>query len=498
MSKQVPNKTGHSTRLPSKQSQELKPSASMHCRSHPAKAETQIKLGHPQELVVDWQQKAVTKIGEVVEKNRSLQVFLDACVGCGACTDKCHYYQGTGDPNNMPVARQNLFRDVYNRYYTFSGKYLPKLVGARDMDETVLNDWYTYFHQCSQCRRCAVYCPFGIDTAEFAIAAREVMNAVGVGQKYTNEVVEKALNKGNNLGLSPRALKNTLEELEDDLQQETNRPIKLPLDVPGKDILLVTPSADFFAEPHVEGLLGYAKVLHQAGLSWTLSSQASEAANFAQFSGDHQHMQTLLLRIKSAAQELGVSRIVFGECGHAWRVAQNYFQGMVGSLEFLDPKYPVPQHICELTYDLIKQNKLRFNKNAHNDKIVTFHDSCNIARASSMGDMPDGQFIIPREIIKACCRNFVDMAEDTIKQQTYCCGAGGGMLTDELMELRGKGVIPRAQALKAVVEEYKVTHMVAICAICKSQFTQTLPQYGFAMDRILSLHQLVGDALILE
>ena len=56
---------------------------------------------------------------------------LDACVKCGACTDKCHYYIGTSDPKNMPVARQDLLRSVYRRYFTLAGKYFPKLVGAR-------------------------------------------------------------------------------------------------------------------------------------------------------------------------------------------------------------------------------------------------------------------------------------------------------------------------------------------------------------------------------
>lgn len=40
--------------------------------------------------------------------------------------------------------------------------------------------------------------------------------------------------------------------------------------------------------------------------------------------------------------------------------------------------------------------------------------------------------------------------------------------------------------------------MAAICAICKSQFTKVLPYYGFTMDQIVSVHQLVSNAIILE
>ena len=53
------------------------------------------------------------------------------------------------------------------------------------------------------------------------------------------------------------------------------------------------------------------------------------------------------------------------------------------------------------------------------------------------------------------------------------------------------------QVLKNVMEEEGVTHMAAICAICKSQFTKVLPYYGMDMNQIVSIHQLVSEAIIL-
>ena len=471
--------------------------AMAHSQPHVASPELQEPLGFPGGLVDDWQQVAIRKMGELVGKYRSLQVFLDACVKCGACTDKCHYFLGTGDPKNMPVARQDLFRKVYRRYYTFAGKYFPWLVGAEDFTREVLDDWYTYFHQCSQCRRCSVYCPFGIDTAEISMAAREIMDSIGLGQKYTNEVIGKVHKLGNNLGLPLPALNDTLKGLEEDVFEETRTRVRYPLDEAGAEILLVTPSADFFAEPHVDGLIGYGKVFHQAGISWTLSSHASEAANFGLFVGSYENMRKVALRIREAALELGVKRIVFGECGHAWRVAYGFLNTLAGPFDFLDSRYPVPQHIVEVTHDLIKRGTLTLDPSANDERRVTFHDSCNVARASRMGNIPGGQFVLPREILKAVCNHVYDMRADTIKQATFCCGGGGGLLTDELVELRVKGALPRMQALKEVVDRHNVTHLVAICAICKSQFAKVLPYYGFEMDQVLSLHQLVGDAIVL-
>nr|MBC8342561.1 (Fe-S)-binding protein [Bacteroidota bacterium] len=393
-----------------------------------AKEDHQKDCGFPGELVENWETVALDKMKEMTGKYRSFQVFLDICVKCGACTDKCQYFIGTADPKNMPVARQDLLRSVYRRYFTFAGKYFPKLVGAVDLTKDVMDDWYNYYHQCSQCRRCSVFCPYGIDTAEISMAAREIMASVGVGQKYCNEIIAKVYKIGNNLGLPERALADTLEGLEEDIEDETNVAVKLPLDVEGADILVVTPSADFFAEPHVDGLMGYAKVFHAAGASWTVSSYASEAANFGMFIGSYENMRKVSQRIRKAALDLGVKRIIIGECGHAWRVAYAFLNTLAGPFDFLDKNYPVPQHICEYTYDLIQKGALKFDKEANDDMRVTFHDSCNVARATRMGNKPGGQYFIPRAVIKAVCNHYYDMAPPTIHENTFCCGGGGGLL----------------------------------------------------------------------
>jgi Fe-S oxidoreductase len=112
-----------------------------------------------------------------------------------------------------------------------------------------------------------------------------------------------------------------------------------------------------------------------------------------------------------------------------------------------------------------------------------------------MGSMPGGQFVIPREIIKAVANRFHDMAPETICEATFCCGGGGGLLTDDLLELRVKGALPRMEALNNVVQQHGVNFMACICAICKAQFSKVLPYYGFDMSMVGGVHQLVGKAI---
>ena len=485
----------------------LVPDAMAQSMPYVASDKIQEAIGFPGKLEDGWENKAVAKLGELVGKYRSLRVFMDACVHCGACSDKCHYFIGTQDPKNMPVARQDLMRSVYRRYFTPAGKWFPKLVGAQDMTKEVLDDWFKYYHQCSECRRCSVFCPYGIDTAEVTMAGREILDAVGYGQKYSNEIIGKVHRIGNNLGLPGPALEDTLLGLEEDVKEETGAEVRYPLDVKGAEVLLVTPSADFFAEPHVESLIGYGKVFHAAGISWTLSSKASEAGNFGMFIGNYDQLRKIALRIREAALELGVKRIVVGECGHAWRVAYSFWNTLIGvgaggkdpfAIELqrqLDHRHKQPTHICELTWDLIQRGALKFDKEKNDHRVITFHDSCNVARASRMGNAPGGQFEIPRNIIRAVANHYVEMAPETTREKTFCCGGGGGVLTDELLDLRVKGALPRMEALRAVADGQGVNFMATICAICKAQFTKVLPYYGFKMNMVGGVHQLVSTAI---
>ena len=475
----------------------LKPGAMEGKGPFVASDKIQEALGFPGHLVDDWHDRAIARMGELLSKYRSFRVFMDACVHCGACTDKCHYFIGTQDPKNMPVARQDLLRSVYRRYFTLPGKLFPKLVGARDLTREILDEWHNYYHQCSECRRCSVFCPYGIDTAEITMAAREILDSIGYGQKYDNEIIGKVHKIGNNLGLPGPALIDTLEGLEEDVKEDTGIDVRFPIDVKGAEVLLITPSADFFAEPHIDSLIGYAKVFHATGTSWTLSSMASEAGNFGMFIGNYENMQKISSRVGQAVRELKVKRLMFGECGHAWRVAYNFLNTLAGPFDTLDKRYPVPQHICEFTYDLIQQGKLKLDRSKNDHIRLTFHDSCNVARASRMGDKPGGQFEIPRAILRASCNHYFDMDPATIREGTVCCGGGGGLLTDELMDLRVKGAAPRMKALKEVAEENGVTHLAAICAICKAQFSKVLPKYGFDMEAIVSVHQMVSNAIVL-
>jgi len=112
----------------------------MYC--YAAKAESVETLGLPNarpwnpveedwKLPDDWQQILHNGIKERLERFRTFKIFMDVCVRCGACADKCHFFLGTGDPKNMPVLRAELLRSVYRNDFTTAGKILQNIPGGQ-------------------------------------------------------------------------------------------------------------------------------------------------------------------------------------------------------------------------------------------------------------------------------------------------------------------------------------------------------------------------------
>ena len=56
-------------------------------------------------LPEDWQKIVLDGMAERLTKFRSFKIFMDTCVRCGACADKCHFFLGTGDPKNSNLSQ---------------------------------------------------------------------------------------------------------------------------------------------------------------------------------------------------------------------------------------------------------------------------------------------------------------------------------------------------------------------------------------------------------
>ncbi|MEW5722575.1 MAG: sulfate reduction electron transfer complex DsrMKJOP subunit DsrK [Thermodesulfobacteriota bacterium] len=453
-------------------------------------------------LPENWKEIVFEGMADRLRRFRSFQLFMDICVRCGACADKCHFFIGTGDPRNMPVLRAELLRSVYRRKFTRAGKIMAEMVGARDLDEQVLKEWWYYFFQCTECRRCSVFCPYGIDTAEITIMGRELLNLLGLNIDWIQTPVANCNRTGNHLGLQPHTYKDNAEFLLSDIEEYVGVEIKPNFNRKGAEILFITPSGDIFAEPGIYTFMGYLMLFDHIGLDYTWSTYASEGGNFGFFTSN-EIMKKLNAKMYAEAKRLGVKWILGGECGHMWRVINQYMDTMNGPADFLEkPVSPITGtkfenadstkmvHITEFTADLIRNNKLKLDPSRNDHWTVTFHDSCNPARG--MGLLEE-----PRYVLRNVCNNFVDMPDNCIREQTYCCGGGAGLNAGEYEVARMQGGFPRANAVRYVHEKHGVNMLACVCAIDRATLPPLMNYWVPEVD-VCGLTELVANALVME
>jgi len=489
------------------------------CWSYPTAAKNLEYLGLPNprewfptdddwKLPEDWKKTILDGMAENLAKYRSFRLMMDICVRCGACADKCHFFIGSGDPKNMPVLRAELLRSIYRKEFTTTGRLLGRLAGGRELTVEVLKEWYYYFFQCTECRRCSVFCPYGIDTAEVTMMARELMNLIGLSINWIMEPAANCQRTGNHLGIEPHAFADNIEFFLDEIEENIGIRPEVPINKKGADILFITPSGDVFADPAIYTLMGYFVLLDHLskkhGFSWTMSAYASEGGNFGLFN-HNETMKRLNAKMYRECERIGAKWILGGECGHMWRVVNQYMDTMNGpapdctisvptspvtGTQFKNARSTKMVHITEFTADLIKHGKLKLDPSRNDNYRVTFHDSCNPARA--MGLLEE-----PRYILRHVCNNFWDMPESTIRENTFCCAGGAGLGNDENMEMRMRGGLPRGNAVKYVQDRYGVNVLSCICAIDKATLVALVNYWNPGVE-VAGIHELLGNALVLE
>ena len=369
------------------------------------------------------QQSVISSINAIKDDPKSLRLYMDLCAKCGTCAEVCPVYYGKQDPKYNPANRSDLIRKLFRRHNTLAGKWLGPLAGAKDFDQAEFETWQEIFYACTTCRRCAQYCPFGIDNSVITRKARTILDALGRTPARLQKVVQTALDTRNTDGASAEAFKAAISFIEEEMRDEHGIDIRIPVDVVGAEYMYLPPSGD--ALVNIEATMGVAKVFHVLGMGdkWTMSSKCFDGANYGLFTGNDAHMKATNKACVDEAKRLGVKVLLMGECGHAHRVMKRM---MESSKWWGDLPFQVI-NCMEWTADQIRAGKLQFDK-SKNPESVTYHDPCNFAKSCNIIEAP-------RVILRAACADFREMTPHGA--ENWCCGGGGGLAAmNEILEFR--------------------------------------------------------------
>jgi len=394
--------------------------------------------------------------------------FFSSCVHCGMCAEACLFFTETSDPRYTPIYKLEPLRKVWKQEYTFWGKLTKALGIAKPLTDKDLADWETLVYDgCTLCGRCSMVCPVGNDLAYMIRKLREGMAASGNAPEGLVGATKRAITIGSPMGVKLPALQAQIRGVE----AETG--LKIPVDVENVDYMLLLSSMEIMNFPEFIGAVG--KIFEKAGVTWTISSEAFEATNSGIQIGVSDLAAELVQRIVDAAEKLKVKNVISPECGHAYMAIRWDGPNLVGKAFNFNVV-----HILEVLDELRKAGKLKLKDKEGGS--LTYHDPCQIARRGGVLEQP-------RNLMREMSENFVEMPE--AGQMNWCCGAGGGVSSNERAdELRIK-VFNRK---KSQLDSIKVDGMVSACSNCRIHLEEGLEEYHMELP-VLSLTETIAEHL---
>lgn len=408
-----------------------------------------------------------------------LDHFIRMSARCTRCTVACHIYQATNDPEDIPCYRSGLLLDVYKRHFTMGGMLKGRISGSDYLTDEKIQEMADSFWNCTACRRCALECPLGLDHGLITHLGRYILSEIGIVPRALAVSVREQLEgpTHNTSAIPVPALEDTLEFLEDEMFEEKSVKIKFPIDVDKAEYVFFTAVSDYLME--AETLMGIAAVLTATGASWTIGTGDYDGINYGLFYNDR-FLERIVKNVDAEAKRLHGNNILVGECGHASRTAKDFIPTFCGGKDAI----PVISMI-EYTHKAWKEGRLKLDPNVVTAK-VSYHDPCNFARQGWIVNQP-------REVLKAFCKNYVEMTPSG--ENNICCGGGGG--TVSIDEVRSYRTIIGGKSKAEQIRESGCELLVAPCANCKKQLREIVEDQGLNC-QVVGFHDLIYKAIVFD
>ena len=391
---------------------------------------------------------------------------LEVCSRCGLCKDACFAYASVPKLEYIPSWRAEVVRKIYKRYFKLSGRLFPYWGEAKEIDDETMKQLNEAAYTCTGCRRCMMYCPFGVDTQAIQSIAKLLLIGNESEPEILSMLADASIEKGKSLDLYKDSFMQGIRNLEKEViakwKGESDQII--PLGTKGANILYVA-----LAGAH--SIVPTASIFNSAKENWTLSF--FEAVNFGAFVGDPTKTQLIAKRIIDEATRLKVKEVVICECGTAFRVMKH----LVGKQPF------EVSHIAEVVARYLKEGRIRVEKDRIKG-LITYHDPCQSARNG-------GVIEEPRYVLSQLTSHFVEMTPN--REYNWCCGGGGGLVALENEDFR-------ESTGKVKVDQIKATGASIVstgCENCHTQLRFLGEKYNVGV-KVEFLTNMVANSLVLE
>jgi len=324
-----------------------------------------------------------------------------SCTECARCTTVCPAH-ATGRPLSPMKLITDIRQDLYDRTLR-KRQEVEDLVGGRIQVEEL---W-----SCTTCGACIDACPVLIDhVPTFTDMRRYLVLSEGQPPDKAAEALEGMTNRGN-----PWALAQA-----DRMKWATDTGLELPVMAEKKkaDVLYWVGCAGSYDPRNQEIARSFVKILQAAEVDFAvLGEEETCNGDSARRLGEEYLFETLAMQNIETLNQYEFDRIVT-PCPHCMHTLGTEYKDFGGDYEAV--------HHSQFIDELLASGKLKVASSGNGK--ITFHDPCYLGRYN-------GEYEAPRDLIRKIMAKSGQLVEmEQSREDSFCCGAGGGNMWYEMEE----------------------------------------------------------------
>jgi Fe-S oxidoreductase len=412
----------------------------------------------PREEFVNGNSFGVEKVTDFTWKD-----LLDSfsCTECGRCQEACPA-QTTGKSLNPRQVVHTLKTNLMaNAAALKSGAPLKMpLIG----DEAEGTNTEETIWACTTCGACIEACPVMIEQMPKIIKLRRYL--VEMKSLFPEELLnlfENMEQRSNPWGIAPTERAKWCSTME-----------VQPFEAGKTEYLFYVGCAGAFDSRQKHVTVALATILNSAGISWGILGRDEKCCGESlRRLGNEYVFDKMAKENVTLFQEKGITKVIT-QCPHCFSTLKNDYRQYGLEIEVI--------HHSEFLEKLLREGKIRMNRQVKELGSILYHDSCYLGRHNSI-------YAEPREVIK---RVTGDKPQEFVRnhENGFCCGGGGGRMWME--EHTGERI--NLSRVSEALEQKADTICVA-CPYCLTMMEDGLKDKAAAETRVRDIAEVVAEGL---
>ena len=366
-----------------------------------------VKVGASQITDFSWQQR----------------LSFDSCTRCGRCSNACPAMAA-----GTLLSPMHLILKLRDQMFAQS-----RLDGGSAILADIVNPEELW--ACTTCRACVNECPVLIDHVDSIVDMRRHLVAEGKLDRPKRDYLMNLNNSSNPYGL-PQS---------DRMKWAEGLGVKTAKEQPEFDILYWVGCSGSYDPRNQAVSKAMVKILQASHVNFViLGTEEKCNCEAARRIGEEGRFQQSAIELIELFKKYNVKQILT-QCPHCFNTFTNEYPEFGATFRVI--------HHSQYIEELIKTGKLKLKEGA--ERIVTFHDPCYLGRYN-------GVFDSPRQVVSSLGN--VKLSEmRRSRENSFCCGAGGGNVWYKVEQKKKVSVIRFEEAQKS-----QANVLATACPFCTS------------------------------